>query len=54
MSLLKSIKSTLKLAKKTSLKEFKLYLKLCIIGIGIVGFIGFFIRLIVALIPFAR
>lgn len=41
---------TLKLCKKSDWEEFWLYLKLVLLGIGIVGTIGFIIQFISALI----
>ncbi|MEM3403709.1 MAG: hypothetical protein QXJ17_04150 [Nitrososphaeria archaeon] len=44
--ILSSMVSTLRLTKKTTFEEFKLYLKLVMIGLGIVGGIGFVVKII--------
>jgi len=44
--ILSSMASTLRLTKKTTFEEFKLYLKLVMIGLGVVGGIGFVVKII--------
>jgi preprotein translocase subunit Sss1 len=44
--ILSSMVSTLRLTKKTTFEEFKLYLKLVMIGLGVVGGIGFVVKII--------
>ncbi len=43
---LKSMISTIRLTKKTTFVEFKLYLKLILIGVAAVGGIGFIVKVI--------
>lgn len=43
--------STLKLARKSDYEEFKLYLKITLIGIGIFAILGFMIKLLATAIP---
>jgi len=45
--------NTLKLAKKGGWEEYKIHLKLVLLGMGIVGAIGFVIQFISALISFS-
>ena len=45
--------STLKLAKKSSKEDFKIHLKLVLLGLGAVGAIGFIIQFISSLIAFS-
>ena len=44
----------LKLAKKTSKDDYKTHLRLVLLGIGIVGGIGFVIKLIAEFLTFAK
>jgi protein transport protein SEC61 subunit gamma-like protein len=45
--------NTLKLAKKGGWEEYKIHLKLVLLGMGVVGAIGFIIQFISALISFS-
>jgi protein transport protein SEC61 subunit gamma-like protein len=45
--------NTLKLAKKGGWEEYKIHLKLVLLGMGVVGAIGFVIQFISALISFS-
>jgi protein translocase SEC61 complex gamma subunit len=47
----KGLWGTLKLARKSDFEEFKLYLKITLIGIGIFALIGFGIKLLATAIP---
>lgn len=49
-SFLKSVILTLRLSKKSGMREFLLYAKLVLLGVAIVGGIGFLIQLIAAII----
>ncbi|MEM1525425.1 MAG: protein translocase SEC61 complex subunit gamma [Nitrososphaerales archaeon] len=49
-SFLKSVILTLRLSKKSDMREFLLYAKLVLLGVAIVGGIGFLIQLIAAII----
>ncbi|MEM2180822.1 MAG: protein translocase SEC61 complex subunit gamma [Nitrososphaeria archaeon] len=49
-----SIINTLRLTKKTTFEEFKLYLKLILIGIGVVGGIGFIIKFVASFLTLGR
>lgn len=42
---------TLKLARKSDFEEFKLYLKITLIGIGLFAILGFGIKLLATVIP---
>jgi protein translocase SEC61 complex gamma subunit len=53
-STLKSYASTLRLTKKTTYAEFKLYLKLVLLGMGVVGGIGFIIKVIASFITLGK
>ena len=53
-SLLKSMSSTLRLTKKTTMAEFKLYLKLVLLGMGVVGGIGFIVEVIASFLTLGR
>lgn len=44
---------TLKLAKKGGWEEYKIHLKLVLLGMGVVGAIGFIIQFIASLIAFS-
>ena len=50
---LRDMYNTLKLAKKGGWEEYKIHLKLVLLGLGIVGAIGFVIQFISALISFS-
>ena len=52
--LLTSMINTLRLTRKTSFEEFKLYLKLVLIGVGVVGGIGFIIKVIASFLTLGR
>ncbi|MGB9724782.1 MAG: preprotein translocase subunit SecE [Nitrososphaeria archaeon] len=52
--LLNSMINTLRLTRKTSFEEFKLYLKLVFIGVGVVGGIGFIIKVIASFLTLGR
>jgi|YelNatPaOPRAMG01_1025707.scaffolds.fasta_scaffold10283_10 protein transport protein SEC61 subunit gamma-like protein len=52
--LLNSMINTLRLTRKTSFEEFKLYLKLVLIGVGVVGGIGFIIKVIASFLTLGR
>lgn len=51
---IKSMINTLRLTRKTTFEEFKLYLKLILIGIGVVGGIGFIIKVIASFLTLGR
>jgi preprotein translocase subunit Sss1 len=53
-SLLRSMASTLRLTKKTTFREFKLYLKLVLLGMGVVGGIGFIVKVIASFLTLGR
>jgi preprotein translocase subunit Sss1 len=46
--------STLRLTKKTTFSEFKLYLKLVLLGMGVVGGIGFIVKLIASFLTLGK
>ena len=46
-----SMVSVIKLSRKSDREEFFLYLKLVMLGLGVVGIIGFFIKLMSAALP---
>ena len=48
---LRSMASVIRLARKSDRDEFFLYLKLVAMGLGVVGIIGFLIKLISAALP---
>lgn len=48
---LTALKRMLKLSVKPSWKEYWLSLKICLIGIGLIGVVAFLIRLLASLIP---
>jgi protein translocase SEC61 complex gamma subunit len=48
---LTALKRMLKLSVKPSWREYWLSLKVCLIGIGLIGIIAFLIRLLASLIP---
>jgi len=52
--LLNSMMNTLRLTKKTTFEEFKLYLRLVLIGVGVVGGIGFVIKVIASFLTLGR
>ena len=52
--LLRLMVSTIRLTKKTTFAEFKLYLKLVLIGIGVVGGIGFVVKVIASFLTLGR
>jgi len=43
--------SVIKLSRKSDREEFFLYLKLVILGLGVVGIIGFLVKLISTALP---
>jgi protein translocase SEC61 complex gamma subunit len=43
--------SVIRLSRKSDREEFFLYLKLVLLGLGVVGIIGFLIKLISAALP---
>jgi len=43
--------SVIKLSRKSDREEFFLYLKLVLLGLGVVGIIGFLVKLISAALP---
>jgi len=43
--------SVLKMSRKSDREEFFLYLKLVVLGLGVVGIIGFVVKLISAALP---
>jgi protein translocase SEC61 complex gamma subunit len=43
--------SVIKLSRKSDKEEFFLYLKLVLLGLGVVGIIGFLVKLISAALP---
>tara|TARA_B100002003_G_scaffold213791_1_gene211690 strand:+ start:43 stop:213 length:171 start_codon:yes stop_codon:yes gene_type:complete len=47
-SFIRSAKNTMKLAHKSDRQEFMLYLKLVLLGVGVVGTLGFVIQTISA------
>jgi len=53
-NLLRSMVSTMRLTKKTTFVEFKLYLKLVFLGIGVVGGIGFVVKVIASFLALGR
>ena len=48
---LKSMGSVLRLSKKSDREQFFLYLKLVILGVGVVGTVGFLIKLLSTALP---
>ena len=48
---LRSMVSVIKLTRKSDREEFFLYLKLVLLGLGVVGVIGFFVKLISTALP---
>lgn len=46
-----SLKRLLRLSVKPSWKEYWLSLKICLLGIGLIGAVAFIIRLLASLIP---
>ena len=48
---LRAMASVIKLSRKSDKEEFFLYLKLVMLGLGVVGIIGFVIKLISAALP---
>ncbi|MEM2739774.1 MAG: protein translocase SEC61 complex subunit gamma [Candidatus Bathyarchaeia archaeon] len=48
---LTALRRMLKLSVKPSWKEYWLSLKVCLIGIGLIGVVAFLIRLLASLIP---
>jgi len=50
---LRDMYNTLKLAKKGGWEEYKVHLKLVLLGLGVIGAIGFIIQFISALISFS-
>lgn len=49
--LFRSMGSVLKLSRKSDREEFMLYLRLVVLGIAVVGTIGFLIKLVSAALP---
>lgn len=50
---LRDMYNTLKLAKKGTWEEYKIHLKLVLLGLGVVGAIGFVIQFVSSLIAFS-
>ncbi|HUH99997.1 MAG TPA: protein translocase SEC61 complex subunit gamma [Nitrososphaerales archaeon] len=48
---IRSMASVIKLSRKSDREEFFLYLKLVILGLGVVGIIGFLVKLISTALP---
>jgi protein translocase SEC61 complex gamma subunit len=48
---LRSMGTVLKLSKKSDKEQFFLYLKLVLLGVGVVGTIGFLIKLLSTVLP---
>jgi protein translocase SEC61 complex gamma subunit len=48
---LRSMASVLKLSRKSDREEFMLYLRLVLLGIAVVGTIGFLIKLVSSALP---
>jgi preprotein translocase subunit Sss1 len=48
------MRSTIRLTKRTTFEEFKLYLKLVGIGLGVVGGVGFVVKLIAGFLTLGR
>jgi protein translocase SEC61 complex gamma subunit len=48
---LRSMGSVIKLSRKSDREEFFLYLKLVLLGLGVVGIIGFLVKLISTALP---
>ena len=49
-SLIRGMVSTLKMSKKSGKEEFLLYLRLVLLGVAVVGTVGFIIQYIAALL----
>jgi protein translocase SEC61 complex gamma subunit len=43
--------SVIRMSRKSDMDEFFLYLKLVLLGLGVVGVIGFFVKLISTALP---
>ena len=48
---LKSMMSVIRLSKKSDRDQFVLYLKLVLLGVGVVGTIGFLVKFISTVLP---
>jgi protein translocase SEC61 complex gamma subunit len=48
---LRSMASVIKLSRKSDMEEFFLYLKLVLLGLGVVGIVGFLVKLISTALP---
>jgi protein translocase SEC61 complex gamma subunit len=48
---LRSMASVIKLSRKSDREEFFLYLKLVLLGLGVVGVIGFLVKLVSTALP---
>ena len=48
---LQSMASVIRLSRKSDREEFFLYLKLVVLGLGVVGVIGFMVKLISTALP---
>jgi protein translocase SEC61 complex gamma subunit len=48
---LRSMVSVIKLSRKSDMEEFFLYLKLVVLGLGVVGIIGFLVKLMSTALP---
>ncbi|MDA4118887.1 MAG: protein translocase SEC61 complex subunit gamma [Thaumarchaeota archaeon] len=48
---LRSMVGVIRLTRKSDREEFFLYLKLVLLGLGVVGIIGFFVKLISTALP---
>ncbi len=43
--------SVIKMSRKSDMEEFFLYLKLVVLGLGVVGIIGFLVKLVSTALP---
>lgn len=50
---LRAMYTTLKLAKKSSKEDFKIHLRLVLLGLAVIGAIGFIIQFVSSLIAFS-
>ncbi|MDG6914364.1 MAG: protein translocase SEC61 complex subunit gamma [Nitrososphaerota archaeon] len=48
---LRSMGAVLRMSRKSDTEEFFLYLKLVLLGLGVVGVIGFFVKLVSTALP---
>jgi protein transport protein SEC61 subunit gamma and related proteins len=49
--MLRMMGSVIKLSRKSDKEEFMLYLKLVVLGLGVVGIIGFLVKLVSTALP---